>query len=511
MDRNNVRPISVAINTKFLNCLQIEWQKAKKSAKSHDPLALMAHSHVSSSQSHANSSHSPQPYYVTHPSSVVSNDDDYQEELQGDSQKDRLISAMILLARAISQRFSNPTNNHLCTSSNTINQAVIQDGRVDIQTRNAGSGGNGNRNAVRFNKNQVLNAVNGNQEGVLRTETNGNKTNAQCYNCNERGHFARDCPKPRVRDVKYFREQMLLAMKDEVGSNLTNTENDFMLDQTYDDDEMKELTAAVQTSSSNRERMNHVTSKTIVCTSMDDQIDSSIIFDGPYVANNGSISSQHSRSFDRNNAILELASKLKCEIQKEKEHIDNLLKEKDKLQKEVYQVENEKLIIQHETKLKKQDFQEKENRYLDDILDLQEKLSSHDRIVYKMGQSIQTIHMLGKKPNKFYDQFLKIGLGYQNPERLKKAIEFYKTDVIPMSECLTKKLVDIQEELIKEVQEMKSVFESMEQKDKIILESKGMQAAMNQRIKILEHDFQRAEAHAVNIETISKSKRTKGL
>ncbi|GJW11719.1 hypothetical protein Tco_1577546 [Tanacetum coccineum] len=30
--------------------------------------------------------------------------------------------------------------------------------------------------------------------------------------------------------------------------------------------------------------------------------------------------------------------------------------------------------------------------------------------------------MLGKKPNKIYDPFLKAGLGYQNPERLKKAI-----------------------------------------------------------------------------------------
>ncbi|GKC01207.1 integrase, catalytic region, zinc finger, CCHC-type containing protein [Tanacetum coccineum] len=44
--------------------------KAKKAAKNHDPLAIIAHSNASSSQSHANSSYSPQPYYVTHPSSV---------------------------------------------------------------------------------------------------------------------------------------------------------------------------------------------------------------------------------------------------------------------------------------------------------------------------------------------------------------------------------------------------------------------------------------------------------
>ncbi|GKF50601.1 hypothetical protein Tco_0147068 [Tanacetum coccineum] len=80
---NNVRPLSVSINTKFLNCLQPEWSKyvtmvrhnlfydvlyglfvqfkphflasrAKKAAKNHDPLALIAHSNASSSHSHAN-------------------------------------------------------------------------------------------------------------------------------------------------------------------------------------------------------------------------------------------------------------------------------------------------------------------------------------------------------------------------------------------------------------------------------------------------------------------------
>ncbi|GJT34332.1 hypothetical protein Tco_0924751 [Tanacetum coccineum] len=115
MDCNNVRPILVAINIKFLNCLQPEWSKyvtmvrhnqtgsavsydvlydslvqfkphvlaskAKKAAKNHDPLALIAYSNVSSSHSHANSSYSPQPYYVAHPPSVVDYNDEYQGEL----------------------------------------------------------------------------------------------------------------------------------------------------------------------------------------------------------------------------------------------------------------------------------------------------------------------------------------------------------------------------------------------------------------------------------------------
>ncbi|GJT60207.1 hypothetical protein Tco_1003740 [Tanacetum coccineum] len=107
--------------------------------KNHDPLALISHSNASSSHLHANSSYSPQSYYVTHPPSVVDYDDEYQRELQGDSQEDKLTTVMILLARAISQKFSSPTNNHLRVSSNIKSQVVVQDGRVDIQTKNTGN------------------------------------------------------------------------------------------------------------------------------------------------------------------------------------------------------------------------------------------------------------------------------------------------------------------------------------------------------------------------------------
>ncbi|GKF74700.1 retrovirus-related pol polyprotein from transposon TNT 1-94, partial [Tanacetum coccineum] len=116
-----------------------------------------------------------------------------------------------------------------------------------IQTKNTGYGGNANKNVGR-NRTQGFNACDeSNQiiQRVPRTESTPSKANVQCYNCNEKCHYARECQKPiKVRDSNFFREQMLLAIKDEVGRNLGNEENDFMLD-TSNGEELEELTAAV--------------------------------------------------------------------------------------------------------------------------------------------------------------------------------------------------------------------------------------------------------------------------
>nr|GEV13842.1 hypothetical protein [Tanacetum cinerariifolium] len=256
--------------------------KAKKAARNHDPLALVAHSHVHSSLSHASPSysHSPQTYHVTHPSSVI----DYEEDYQG------------------------------------------EDGRVDIQSKNVGYAGNGNRNAERQNRNQAANAgiglvqqIKENDQIVQRVpriKSNPRKANVQCYNCNAKGQYARNSPKPKVHDTKYFREQMLLAMKDEAGSNLNEEENDFTLDNAYGDDTFEELTVGVimmahiqpaddkadvelkydveaisevnalqinlksgMLSKGVHKLTNHEKLKTVINIFADDQIDSNIIFD----------------------------------------------------------------------------------------------------------------------------------------------------------------------------------------------------------------------------------------
>ncbi|GJY09568.1 gag-pol polyprotein [Tanacetum coccineum] len=113
-----------------------------------------------------------------------------------------------------------------------------------------GYGGIANKNLGR-NRNQMFHAGNASDESnqivqrVPQTDSTPSKANVQCYNCNEKGHYAYDCQKPKFRDANYFREQMLLAMKDEAGSHLSNEENDFMLDNAYGKESLDELTESV--------------------------------------------------------------------------------------------------------------------------------------------------------------------------------------------------------------------------------------------------------------------------
>ncbi|GJT33277.1 putative reverse transcriptase domain-containing protein [Tanacetum coccineum] len=301
LERNKMIFPIVTVNTKFLNSLQPEWLKyvtqvrlakrltvdsfddlfdylqqfeklvnasrAKKLEKSHDPLDLVAHT--------GSSSRNTSSYYVTHPTSVVDYDDEYQQDDVQTNSEDPLASTMLLLARAITQKFSNPTNNHLRTSSNTRNQAIIQGDRVNIQSKNS-----------------------------------GNNSTVQCNNCSGKGHYARNCPKPRVRDSKYFMEQMLLGKQDEAGVILTDEQNDFLFTDASWMEEIEELSAniwlitriqpankssdagpsyesafisEVQSSSinENKQQMYPTHTKIINSTIGDDQIDSHIIFDEP--------------------------------------------------------------------------------------------------------------------------------------------------------------------------------------------------------------------------------------
>ncbi|GJR95086.1 hypothetical protein Tco_0267260 [Tanacetum coccineum] len=138
---------------------------------------------------------------------------------------------MMLLARAITQRYSTPTNNRLRTSSNTRNQAIVQADRVDIQSINVRNSGRGFYEPWIIREMLLIfNVITAMPKG-LQIPRDGP------------GHYARDCPKQRVRDLKYFLEQMLLVKKYEVGIILTNEQNDFLLADAYEVEEFEDLNA----------------------------------------------------------------------------------------------------------------------------------------------------------------------------------------------------------------------------------------------------------------------------
>ncbi|GKC97573.1 hypothetical protein Tco_1167848 [Tanacetum coccineum] len=88
------------------------------------------------------------------------------------------------------------------------------------------------------------------------------------------------------------------------------------------------------------------------------------------------------------------------------------------------QLSKEKSIVsslQEEKKKLMSDFKIYEDELLDKQIQLENKIKELDNILVKMGQSIQTMHMLSPKPDSFYHTEHKMALGYQNPFYLKQA------------------------------------------------------------------------------------------
>nr|GEV56668.1 integrase, catalytic region, zinc finger, CCHC-type, peptidase aspartic, catalytic [Tanacetum cinerariifolium] len=174
----------------------VNTSRAKKLEKSHDSLALVDHTGSSSKNTSS--------YYVTHPTSVVDYDDEYQQDNIQTNSEDTLTFAM-----------------------------------------NSGNARRNNRRA--YVQEEVVEGSNetGNVQRTLRNSSSRNTSTVQCYNCSEKGHYAKNCPKPRVWDLKYFMEQILLAKQDKAGVILTDEQKDFLFADASSMEEIEDLSANI--------------------------------------------------------------------------------------------------------------------------------------------------------------------------------------------------------------------------------------------------------------------------
>ncbi|GJS64046.1 retrovirus-related pol polyprotein from transposon TNT 1-94 [Tanacetum coccineum] len=166
-----------------------------------DPLALM--SNVSHQQYYSQSS-TTQPHFA-----------DNTQLDSGLSPTDNLIENLTNTLALLTQSYKTyltQTNNQLRTSSNTRNQATVQDGRVvqNVQDRqNRGQGNNARGTGAAGNRG-VQNRVGNANHGQARQ--------IKCYDCNGVGHISRNCTQPkRPQNSDYFKEKMLLIQAQENG------------------------------------------------------------------------------------------------------------------------------------------------------------------------------------------------------------------------------------------------------------------------------------------------------
>nr|GEY24227.1 integrase, catalytic region, zinc finger, CCHC-type, peptidase aspartic, catalytic [Tanacetum cinerariifolium] len=106
---------------------------------------------------------------------------------------------------------------------------------------------------------------------------------------------------------------------------------------------------------------------------------------------------------------------------------DNAVPCEETLKKELHYVKlqlastinHNKLMIEEVTYLKK-DFKQKENKYLEDFLDMKSLKEKVKNRLLKQDQSLQTVHMLCR-PKPYYNELNKVAIGYKNPLCLTRA------------------------------------------------------------------------------------------
>nr|GEY52773.1 hypothetical protein [Tanacetum cinerariifolium] len=138
--------------------------------------------------------------------------------------------------------------------------------------------------------------------------------------------------------------------------------------------------------------------------------------------------------------------------------IDDIIKEKLALKEQVdsleqnlsNQIKEKECLLQTFTVFQSES-KEKEDKYIEND-DLEKKIKELDNILFKVGQSAHTVHML-TKPQAFYDNIHKQALGYQNPFYLKKAQRIKPTlydGIVISNKHVAMHVIDEEETLILE-------------------------------------------------------------
>ncbi|GJX31360.1 retrovirus-related pol polyprotein from transposon TNT 1-94 [Tanacetum coccineum] len=379
-----------------------------------------------------------------------------------------LNKAMAFLTAVASSRFP-LTNNQLRTSSNPRNQATIQDGGVTVQQVHRRQCQSYSSTGYKSNATSSGETIQADRQGLL---------NATAV---------------KVKDI-WLGNALSLSdqgMQNEVShseTNLNDIENQSVL-------------------------AKHDFEQSPVVDFTDNKIhsDSNIIPYSQYLQetqqanenankeqNNESVTAELERYKER---VKTFEQRLNIDLSSREKMIDSqmddMIKEKIALKEQVdsleqnlsKQIKEKECLLQTFTVFKSES-KEKEDKYMENEIDLEKKIKELDNILFKVGQSAQTVHML-TKPQAFYDNIHKQALGYQNPFHLKKAQRIKPTlyDGIVMSDKhVAMPVIDDEETLILE-EESRSKMSEKEKDPEAIKQNISHKPIDYEKLNRLTKDF----------------------
>nr|GEV78457.1 hypothetical protein [Tanacetum cinerariifolium] len=421
--RNQCKVTNHQVNVQFLLQLQPEWQRSQQAATRNRGKAIV---------------NSLQPIYDQEPLMVAEDDE---------TSKDKEIDKLIALISLSFKKIYKPTNNNLQTLSNT--SCANQDNSLRIN-RSAGYENQRNGNIAGARETVGLSVV--------------QKSGIQCYNYKEFRHVARECQKPkRVKDATYHREKILLshymymAQLQEVSPDAADSGpifDDEPLQKNDDDNDLAkehELLASLieKLKCEIDENKNH---NKFLETSNKDLIEKLKGEIKDFKNKNKSLESSNNFFKEANNKLSKTNNLLYADYKKSQAELARRNSKEYALQMELecakvrgdllsYKMDYQKSctkytetindsnqtiselkdklsahqdtisILSQQKEAQSKLYKTKEDKELEKVIELENKVKVLDNIVYKTGQSVQMMNMLNNKCQ----------MSFAKPEILKKA------------------------------------------------------------------------------------------
>ncbi|GJZ42856.1 retrovirus-related pol polyprotein from transposon TNT 1-94 [Tanacetum coccineum] len=311
------------------------------------------------------------------------------------------------------------------------------------------------------------------------TSYRGNNASGQarvvkCYNYKGKGHMARQCTQPkRPRNVAWYKDKAMLAEAQEAGHNLDEEKLAFLADpgildgqaiQTIIPNNAAFQTKDLDTYDSDCDDVSNAKAdfeQTPVVDVTDNEITSTTRFNDLILTAELERYKERVKTFEQHLNI-DLSSREKM-IDSQ---MDDMIKEKLALKEQVdsleqnlaKQIKEKESLLQTFTVFKNES---KEKKYMENEIDLEKKIKELDNIIFKVGQSAQTVHML-TKPQVFYDNAHKQALGYKNPFYLKKDQRIKPTlydGIVISDKHVAMPVIDDEETLILEEESRSKMYE----------------------------------------------------